>query len=49
MHALAERLRDGADEGQRRALAVGAGDMHHRRKLVLRVAKRGEQALDPAE
>ena len=32
MHALAQRLRHGADEGDQRALAVGAGDMNHRRQ-----------------
>ncbi len=35
MHALAERLGDGAGEGEEGALAVGAGDMHHRRQLLL--------------
>ena len=46
MYALAERLGDGAGEGQEGALAVGAGDMHHRRQLVLRVAESGKQPLD---
>ena len=46
MHALAERLGDGAGEGEEGALAVGAGDMHHRRQLVLRVAESGKQPLD---
>ena len=49
MHALAHRLGDGAEEGEERALAVGAGDMHHGRQLLLGVAERGEQTLDPPE
>ena len=49
MHALAERFGDGAGEGEEGALAVGAGDMHDRRKLVLGVAESGEQPLDAPE
>ena len=49
MHAFAERLGDGAGEGEERALAVGAGDMQHRGKLLLGMAERGKQALDPPE
>jgi hypothetical protein len=49
MHALAERLGDGAGKGKERALAVGAGDMHHRRQLILGVAERREQPLDPPQ
>ena len=49
MHALAQRLGDGAGEGEERALAVGAGDMHHRRQFILRVAESGEQPLDPPQ
>ena len=46
VHALAERLGDGAGEGEERALAVGAGDMQHRRQLLFGLAERGEQPLD---
>ena len=49
MHAFAERLGDGAGEGEERAFAVGAGDMQHRRQLLLGMTERGEQALDPPE
>ena len=49
MHALAQRLGDGADEGEQRALAVGAGDMHHRRQAPLGMAERREQAFDAPE
>ena len=47
--ALARRLQRGAHEGDRRALAVGAGDMHHRRRAGLRRAEIGEQAFDAPE
>ncbi len=40
---------DGAQEGERRSLAVGAGHVHDGRQLVLRIPERGEQALDAAE
>ncbi len=49
MHALAQRFGDGAGKGEEGALAVGAGDMHHRRQLVLWVAESGEQPLDAPE
>ena len=49
MHALAERLGDGAGEGEERAFAVGAGDMQHRRQLLLRMTERGKQPLDAPE
>jgi hypothetical protein len=49
LHALAGCLQHGAQEGERRALAVGAGDVDHRRQLFLGVAEACEQALDPAE
>ena len=49
VHAFAERLGDGAGEGEERAFAVGAGDMQHRGKLVLRVAETAEQPLDPPQ
>ena len=46
MDALARRLQHRAQEGDGRALAVGAGDMDHRRQPVLRVAEALEQPLD---
>ena len=49
MHAFAERLGDGAGESEERAFAVGAGDMQHRRQLLLGMTECGEQALDPPE
>ena len=49
MHALAQRLGDGADEGDERALAVGAGDMDHGRQLLLGMVKGREQTLDAPE
>ena len=49
MHALALRLGDGPGKGEEGALAVGAGDMQHRRKLLFGMAERGKQPLDPAE
>jgi hypothetical protein len=42
---LAEAFAHGGDG---RALAVGAGDVDHRRQPPLRVAQRREQALDPS-
>ena len=39
----------GAQGRDRRALAVGAGDMDDRRQLVLRIAERRQQPLDAAE
>ena len=35
-------FRDGAHKRDRRAFAVGAGDVDDRRQLVLRIAERGE-------
>ena len=49
MDAVARRFEAGAQGRDGRALAVGAGDMDDRREPVLRVAQRGEQALDAAE
>ena len=43
VHALAGRFQDRAHEGDGRALAVGAGDMDHRRQFALGMAERGEQ------
>ncbi len=49
VHALAGRFQDRAHEGDGRALAVGAGDMDHRRQTPLRMIERGEDALDTIE
>ncbi len=49
MDAVAGGFEAGAHDRDGRALAVGAGDMDHRRQLFVRVAERGEQALDPSE
>ena len=49
VHALAGGLQHRLQEGRERALAVGAGDVDHRRQAVLRVAELGEQRLDAAE
>ena len=46
VNADAGGLQDGPHEGDGRALAVGAGDMDDRRQALLRIAERGEQALD---
>ncbi len=43
VHALARRLEEGAQIGDGRALAVGAGDMDHRRQPVLRPPEIVEQ------
>ena len=49
MHAVARGLETGPHRGHRRAFALGAGDVHDRRKVVLRIAQRREQPLDAAE
>ena len=49
VHAQARRLQDRAHEGDGRALAVGAGDVDHRRQLPLRMAERVENAPHPIE
>ena len=49
MHPLAQGLGDGADEGDQRALAVGAGDMDHGRQAALGMVKGREQTLDAPE
>ena len=49
VHALAGRFQDRAQEGDGGALAVGAGDMDHRRQLALGMIERGEQPLDAIE
>ena len=49
MHALARRLQHRAQEGDGRALAVGAGDMDHRRQLRSGWPSAREQPLDAVE
>ena len=39
MNPLARRFEQGAQIGDGRALAVGAGDMDHRRQPILRIAQ----------
>src|SRR5690606_7283845 len=47
--AQARRFRDRPDQGDGRALAVGARDMDHRRQPVLRIAERGAQGPHPVQ
>ena len=50
MHALARRFEDRAHEGYGRALAIGAGNVDHRRQMPLRVIERvkdARHALEP--
>ena len=47
MHGEPRRLEDRAHERDGRALAVGAGDMDHRRQPPLRIAERGQNAPHP--
>ena len=49
MDAFARRFEKGAQIGDGRALAVGAGDMDDRRQPVLRPPELLEQALDAVE
>ena len=49
VHALAGGLQHGFQKGCERALAVGAGDVNHRRQAILRIAELGQQRLDTAE
>ena len=49
LHAPAGRLEHRVQHRERRALAVGAGDVHHRRQLPLGVAERCQQPLDALE
>ncbi|MNC74597.1 hypothetical protein D3C75_1259790 [compost metagenome] len=49
MDAQTRRLGDGPDQGDGRALAVGAGDMDHRRQLVLRIAQRRTKGPHPLQ
>jgi hypothetical protein len=47
--ALAGCLENGTHEGDRRALAVGPGDVDHRRELALGMAERVQNAPHPTE
>ncbi len=49
MHALAGGFQDRAQEGDGGALAVGAGDVDHRRQLAFGMIERGKQALHAIE
>ena len=49
VHALARGFQDRAQERDGRALAVGAGDMDHRRQFALGMIERGEQPLHAIE
>ena len=49
VHLVAGRFERGAQECDGRAFAVRAGDMDHRRQLVLRPAETLQQPLDPPE
>src|SRR5262249_34261524 len=49
MHRIAAGFETGAQRRDRRSLAVRAGDVNDGRHLVLGIAERGEQALDPVE
>jgi hypothetical protein len=49
MDPLAPGLEPGADHGERRALAVGAGDVDHRRQVAFGVAERRQEPPDPVQ
>jgi hypothetical protein len=49
MDGLAFGLHPGADHRQGRTLAVGPGDMHHRRQTALWLAHRRQQPPDPVQ
>ena len=49
VHPQPRRLAHGAQKGAGGALAVGAGDMDHRRQMQLRVAQIGQQTLHASE
>jgi hypothetical protein len=49
MHALTRRLQHGAQVGDDRTLAVGAGDMHHRRQLSFGISDQTQQTFDARE
>ena len=49
MDAVPCRLQPGTEESAGRALAVGPGNMEHRRQILVRAAERVEQGIDPIE
>ena len=49
MHALPRRLRHRPQEGAGAALAVGAGDMHHRRQAALGMIELRQQLVQPIQ
>ena len=49
MHALPRRFEDGAHECDGRTLAVGTGDMDHRRQMPLGMAERRQQPFNATE
>ena len=49
VHALSRGFQDRAQEGDRRALAVGAGNMNDRRQFSLGMVERGKQSLHAIE
>jgi hypothetical protein len=49
MHGEPCRLQNRAHEGDGGALAVGTGDMDHRRQPALRISERVENAPHPIE
>ena len=49
VHALAGSFQHRAHEGDGRSLAVGPGDVDHRRQARFRMAKTCKKPLDPAE
>ena len=49
MHAFSRGFQDRAQEGDGRALAVGAGDVDDRRQFALGMIERAEQPLDAPE
>ena len=46
MHAQTRRFQHCAQEGERRSLTVGAGDMDHRRQLAFGMIERRQQPLN---
>ena len=49
VYGMSGGLKDRAQEGDGRALAVGAGDMKERRQRLLRIAETGQRRLDAVE
>ncbi len=49
MHPQAGGFQDGAQIRDRRALAVGAGDMNDRRQLALGMIELSQQTVHPIE